>query len=431
MLFLIFIFLTCLLYLHSNRGYNINTAASVHVETIKGNYRLVKDGKPFFIQGAAGQGFIKELAEAGGNTLRVYDTTNLETLFEEAKKYDVSLIVDIPIPSSTLDEYYSNNTSKSRLSEKVTGIVNKYKDRKELLFWNLGNETNFGLTNFSSDFIDTFNSLIDLIHRLDPNHLVGTTVSGTSRNQILGFNLKCPQLDIIGYNAFTSLKSINSKQRLLSFIMDLKPYYIAEWGWNGPWEVQKNDWGALPSWSSLKKSKILEKHYSENKKAFDASLGSLVFYWGEKYEGTPTWFNILDSSGHKSSSYYKVAETWGKQFSDSLYPNDIKSLDLFGLKKDSIFSPNSQINALVELTKLKDTIHYKWEIYQENAHHRKWRKLSNKDLQLRTVDSLQPNKIQFIAPSDTGVYRLMVFAYDLNGNMSTDNASFYILKHDL
>ena len=62
-------------------------------------YHLWKDNKPFYINGAAGYEHFKELKEAGGNVMRTWDTTHLQSILDSAQAYGLYVMVGFPILS--------------------------------------------------------------------------------------------------------------------------------------------------------------------------------------------------------------------------------------------------------------------------------------------------------------------------------------------
>ena len=77
----------------------------VFIEKKNGKYSLYKDGKPFFVKGGSGVDHIKELSESGGNTIMCWDTSKLKSVFREAEKYHLSVIIGLHIPSAKTDFY--------------------------------------------------------------------------------------------------------------------------------------------------------------------------------------------------------------------------------------------------------------------------------------------------------------------------------------
>jgi hypothetical protein len=66
----------CFLSLACTRDKTSNAISkTVCIKTQNGKYTLYRNGQPFFIKGVAGFTNLKRLKEAGGNTIRVWDTT--------------------------------------------------------------------------------------------------------------------------------------------------------------------------------------------------------------------------------------------------------------------------------------------------------------------------------------------------------------------
>ena len=193
-----FIFFGGYLYWKLNREPEFNKNAIVHIEKVENGYQLYKNGQPFYIRGAGGDEYFQDLSEIGANTVRIYDTLNLEHKINEAQKYHLEVIVDLPIYrfSNTYNPYL-NDSITSSLKENIIIMVRKYKNHPAILMWNLGNEIQYPSVinknriaeNFEDirnifielynrkSFIKTFNELIETIHEEDPNHPVSTSLA--------------------------------------------------------------------------------------------------------------------------------------------------------------------------------------------------------------------------------------------------------------
>ena len=85
--------LSCLLlYLSSlscNRSRSIDSAEkAVYIKNQNGKYLLYRNGEPFFVKGASGFTNLKQLRAAGGNTIRVWDTSHLGSILDSAQAKD-------------------------------------------------------------------------------------------------------------------------------------------------------------------------------------------------------------------------------------------------------------------------------------------------------------------------------------------------------
>ena len=424
------IVLTCFyFYMHRDRARVFDGSEVVFLKSENDQFLLYKNGAPFYIKGASGNTYLKELAEAGGNTLRVYDTINLRTTLDNALKYDISVIVDIPIPAyRSNNSFYDSTENVLELKTDIKRFIKGYKDHPAVLIWNLGNELNYPLTLIENSFTKTYNELIDLIHTEDIDHPISTSVSGTSRGQTLGILLNSPKLDIIGFNAFGNIPKVEPLMNDLKLITNPKPYYIMEWGIHGPWEAPRNFWQSILETTSTEKGERYKDIYDSYIKNNTDCLGSLVFYWGHKHEGTTTWFNIFDENGRKSEAYYDIEGAWNGKIIENDVPKieDMKVND--SLSKNLIISPKSDFTAEVILKKAIDSnLIFNWTLYKEAWGYQEWVKLDDSFIYSQNSNG-NSNTVKFSVPQEDGPYRIFVNILDSKGNFATTNTPFYVLS---
>ncbi|MCK0125510.1 hypothetical protein MWU76_14050 [Gelidibacter sp. F2691] len=424
--------LSAYVYLHSDRGRELDRTRTVFVDKIDNRFQLYRNGDPFYIKGASGTGYLKEMSEAGGNTLRVYDTLNLKVILDEAEKYDIAVIVDIPLPTNAYNKtFYSNDSTVISLKQKVKNLVNRYKNHPSILIWNLGNELNFPLTIKKNNFITVFNDLVDIIHLNDPNHLVSTSVSGTSRGQTLGIHLSAPKLDLIGFNAFGSITRVESLMKNMTMLTNPKPYFIMEWGNHGPWEAPINLWKSILEPNSTMKGEIYKDIYRSYIEDDRNCLGSLAFYWGYKHEGTPTWFNIFDEEGRKSEVYYQLTSLWKEEpLTQKLRP-EIDHMFLNNLKANhQILYSDAEAEVKLNMKKVIDSnLTFRLNIFNEAWGAKPWNSEMD-SLQVVNYISTFSNKMKFKVPKKEGPYRVFVSVHDLHGKFATANMPFYVLNDE-
>lgn len=115
---------------------------AVYVEKENGNFRLIRNGQPFYIKGgAAHPDYLEELKAAGANTARIYDTINLKAILDQAHALDLAVVADIPMPKLHSDgDFYIDDRKFKTLKKRVERVVRMHKDHPALLYWNLGNE---------------------------------------------------------------------------------------------------------------------------------------------------------------------------------------------------------------------------------------------------------------------------------------------------
>src|SRR5712671_1708729 len=67
------------------------------VRVVKGDggFQLLRDGKPYFIKGAGGDGPMEALARAGGNSLRTWGADKVGPILDEAERLGLTVTVGI------------------------------------------------------------------------------------------------------------------------------------------------------------------------------------------------------------------------------------------------------------------------------------------------------------------------------------------------
>lgn len=438
---------------HINREKPVDETRKVYVKKTELGYQLYRNGEPFYIQGAGGESRFSELAEIGGNTIRIYDTLNLENKLNEAYRYNLAVIVDLPLYRfQTSYNQYLIKEDVIQLKKSIKGLVQKHKNHPALLMWNLGNEIQYPVVfqknriaqNFDDvieifkvlfqrrKFIKTYNELLKFIHEVDPDHPVTTSVATNKFwKKLLNIHIYSSDLDVIGYNIFAPPERIKPQLEKLSKMIKMKPYYISEWGMEGPWAQEKTSWGAPIETTSTNKGEQYKENFSIFQNLYSESLGSAVFYWGQKQERTHTWFNIFDEHGRKSQIYFELKQLWGNEISNPQPPQIRYMLvDKKGAKDNLVFVPGESKKAQVFFNSEADSaFQYYWEIHEEGwnyegegAKHKLTKKIPD------SIENNGESEVYFTVPAIEGPYRIFVFVYDNYGNFSSANTPFYVLN---
>ena len=440
---------------HGNKEKAVDETRTVFIKKTENGYQLFRNGKPFYIQGACGNTYLKELSDIGGNTIRVYDTANLKNILNEAQINNLAVIVDIYIPRFQIDHNpYSSKQNNLLLKEDLKKFIRTYKSNPAILFWNLGNELDypsllqtrrripdfddlaniFNIYNERKSFIKTFNELIEIIHLEDPNHPVSTSISTQYFwKRLLSIHINSPKLDLIGYNIFAPPAKMKKQLTKLSLFIKLMPYFISEWGMEGPWAQEKTAWGAPIETTSTNKGEQYKENNAIITNQYSQSLGSTVFYWGQKQERTHTWFNIFDEEGRKSQVFYELKNIWRNEAGNFNQPPKIKYMlvNNRGTKDNLVFLPGELVNATVLLNSgIDSTLNFKWEIHEEGwnyagggAAHKLTNKIST------AIETVKLNEVLFHVPALEGAYRIFVHISDQFGNFATTNTPFYVLNN--
>jgi hypothetical protein len=406
----------------------------VYIKKANNGFQLIRNGSPFYIRGAAGNSHFGDLRECGGNTIRLYDTINLGAALNEAAKYGLAAIVDIPIPVNRYSVYESDSANRI-LMQKTRDFVRRFKNFPALLMWNLGNEVNYPGFSWkyffrSNKFINTFNELIAIVHHEDAEHLLSTSLWNTTMRQLASIRIFSPALDIYSFNVFADIHRFNSKiDKFFKFFMPI-PYYLSEFGSDGYWESLNTAWLSPIEQTSTKKVEQINTRYKIVTQDKDC-LGSLIFFWGFKYEHTYSWFSLF-MGDHKSEVIKELNYLWKKSaVKPSLIGLNYMLLDGKGAAKNIVLAPGQQVVSEIVFTndrESSDSITVKWEIYPEGWNY------DEDDMFFRPkpinyfFTSIDKNKVSFNAPLKEGPYRIFVYIYDKEKYFATTNTPFYVLN---
>jgi len=412
---------------------NSTSNKTVFLKYENGKYSLFRNRQPFLIKGGSGYTNLKTLSEAGGNTIRVWDTLNLGKILDSAQKYDLAVVVGLPMPpNKNMDVFYDDETKVSDSFKQLTAVVNRYKNHPALLCWCLGNELDFPIRPRFNKFYTAFNNLVDMIHHDDPNHPVTTTMMTFNRKNITDIKWRT-KVDFISFNIFGSIETL--KNDLVGFNWFWNgPFLITEWGIEGPWVAEKrNAWGAYVEDSSPKKAEellaIYQRYMPVNNPGY---LGSMVFYWGQKQELTPTWFSLFDENGAPTALVNTMHYIWtGKPPATKAPPIKYMLVNGMGGHDNILLKPNILASARLFLDTPDTTgLTYKWQLIVEDWYNPngKFSEKKPKEISNSVVANNRPD-ITFKTPENEGPYRLLVYVYNRQGYMATCNTPFYVVNN--
>jgi hypothetical protein len=410
-----------------------HSSHKVFIENRNGKYTLIRDGKPFNIKGASGFTYLKKLSEIGGNTIRIYDTINIKSILDDAEANHLAVIVGLPLADNKIfNEFYDDTAKVNSQFRAYSNLVGKYKNHPAILMWCMGNELDFKPDIKYRKFYSAYNNLVDMVHRVDPDHPVTTTVIDVRHDIISNIKLRT-QTDLISINSFGGLRTLRKQLKDFSWFWN-EPYLIMEWGINGPWRPneEKTSWEAFIEGASSKKAEQYLQTYQQYLPLDDPRmLGSFVFYWGQKQEYTHTWYSLFDENGCTSEVVGVMQHIWTGKWSEHPAPQiNYMLIDKRGAFDNLMYKPGKVANAEIYMTKGDSSIsNVKWELYHEDWYRKDNVKNSKK---LTPIDSLfidrRNFKATFSAPTQEGPYRLFATVFDKFGNFATCNTPFYVIK---
>ena len=397
-----------------------------------GKYSLIKGGKVFQIKGAAGYTNLSELRKAGGNSIRIWDTAHIDKIIQDANRNGISVIVGLPIPESKYLSHYNDTLKVNNEYQKIKKLVIRLKSNPAILMWCVGNELTFPNKPSYNNFYKAFNNLVDMIHHVDPEHPVTTTMVNFNKKDIINLRLRT-DIDVISFNIFSRITELRDDLKSFAWFWN-GPYMITEWAIDGPWEgFAHTEWDAKIEPTSNLKAKLYLSRYKRYIPVEDPRfLGSFIFYWGQKQETTHTWFSLFDDKGNKTEAVGMAEEIWTGKPVKYTGPV-IQKIRLAGkMAADNIILEPGQLQ-LAEITVhgTPSDFMVNWEIYPED-----WFKKNNVNniIKPKLITNLITEesgfRVKFKTPQIEGPYRLFAAISDKKGNIATANVPFYIAKFD-
>ena len=293
------------------------TAQAVVVKVAKDGERwqLLRDGQPYVVKGAGGDGSKAELANLGANSFRTWGADGLEKQLDQAERLGLTVTVGIWLGHKAHGFDWHNATAVAEQKERARRNVLAYREHPALLMWGLGNEMEQGQEEDPVMWA-AIEDLAKMVTPLDPNHPTMTVVAELGGKKVETIERLCPTIDILGINTYAGAQSIPERYTKAG---GKKPYILTEYGPPGTWEFwKKTPWGAMDEPTSVEKSEWYEKAYTAN--VVDNArqcLGAYAFTWGSKQEASATWFGLLLPDGCKLNPVDALAKLWsGKAVED-------------------------------------------------------------------------------------------------------------------
>ncbi|MEM1010587.1 MAG: glycoside hydrolase family 2 TIM barrel-domain containing protein [Planctomycetota bacterium] len=284
-------------------------AAKVEVVATDGNHQLLIDGEPFFVKGGGGDGPKDVLAAVGGNAFRTWGTDNLLDQLDEAESLGLKVAVGIWLGHERHGFDYNDKAQVAEQFESANAAIDAFKDHPAVLLWSIGNEMEGFADGDNEKIWAAVEEIAAYAKATDPNHPTMTVVAEIGGERVRAMHELTPSIDIVGINAYGGAPSIAERYREAG---GTKPFILTEFGPVGTWEVQKNDWGAVPEPTSSEKAQYYGLAYRNSVLAEKDKLclGSFAFTWGFKQEATATWFGMFYDDNTKLAAVDVMQELW-------------------------------------------------------------------------------------------------------------------------
>ncbi|MDX1509192.1 MAG: glycoside hydrolase family 2 TIM barrel-domain containing protein, partial [Woeseiaceae bacterium] len=280
----------------------------VELRQVDGNWQLLRGGEPYRIRGAGGGGPLDQLAAAGANSVRTWNTDDVGPILDEAHALGMTVTVGIWLEHERHGFDYGDRKQVREQLERAREAVLRYKDHPALLLWGVGNEMEGFEAGDDPQIWAAVNEVAAMIKEIDPHHPTMTVTAELGGRRIEMVQEHVPAVDIHGINAYGGAASIAERMRKAGAT---KPYVITEFGPAGPWEMPTTDWGAPFEQTSTQKAEAYRRTYQQA--VLDnpgMALGAYAFLWGSKMEGTSTWFGMLLDDGSRLAALDVMSELW-------------------------------------------------------------------------------------------------------------------------
>ena len=394
----------------------------VELQQVDGNWQLLRDGQPYQIRGAGGDGPLDRLAAAGANSVRTWSIDNVGPILDEAHALGMTVTVGLWLGHERHGFDYSDKAQVREQKERVREAVLRYKDHPALLLWGVGNEMEEYESGDDPRIWTAVNDIAAMIKEVDPHHPTMTVTAEIGGGRVEMVHKHTPAIDIHGINSYGGASSIAKRMREGGAT---KPYVITEFGPAGPWEMPTTDWGAPHEQTSTQKAESYRRSYQQS--ILDnpgMALGAYAFLWGDKMEGTATWFGMLLNDGSRLGVVDVMSELWSGEVPADLAP----TIEPVTVDTPTEIDPGAEIVATTSVADPEGKqVNLSWVLRPESGDYTTggdfrppMRDIENAVLEVTGGTA----KVRM--PDEPGEYRLFAYASDPAGNAATANIPLLI-----
>lgn len=416
---LVVLFFGCSLFSFSQPSVENRT----EIISTENGFRLIRNGSPYFVNGAGGTDHLDLLKSIGGNSIRTWGLENAQAILDEAHAKGISVCLGLWVGHERHGfDYNDEYAVKAQLNSFKSEIL-KYKDHPALLMWGVGNEVDLFYKNFK--VWEAIEDIAKMIKELDPNHPTMTVTAGIDPAEVFMIKEYCPSIDILGINTYGGIQHLSKAVRQYNWD---KPYMVTEWGPYGHWESPMTSWGVAVEATSKEKAEFREVAYKSIVKDQERCLGSYAFLWGAKQEQTPTWYGLFTKDGLATQSvdvldnYWKNSKRNTAPIIHSFKLNGQEKTESVKVKKSDIchFSFEASDNE-------NDELEFVFELMPESKDKKAGGDYEKapEPISFNVIEQSN-SKLSIKAPKITGAYRLFIYILDNHQNVATANIPFYV-----
>nr|WP_236018493.1 glycoside hydrolase family 2 TIM barrel-domain containing protein [Hymenobacter sp. BT559] len=366
-----------------------------------------------------------QLRAIGGNTIRLWSTDYAAPLLDKAQQQNLTVMLGLSLElESKTFSYYDPAKVQAQL-ERVREQVLRYRRHPALLCWNIANELE--ISSSSPRFYEALNQIALLIHELDPYHPVTVSQADFAHHAV---DLKrwVPALDFLSVNTYSPLRILPALLRASQWD---GPYVVTEYGGRGFWEAFNNTtWEAPVEQSSTAKAAFMRLRYEQAiQRDSSHCMGSYIFFWGSKFEYTPTWFSLFEPTGEKTALVDELQQLWQGHYPANRAPR-LTELRLAGVvdTMSPVLLSGAYYPAVVTAADPEgDSLTTRWEVLPElPSQVRGKRLITPPEAVLGCIEPAHGRQVRVRMPPP-GTYRLFVRVFDGHGSVATANIPFKVV----
>ncbi|MFC1887933.1 glycoside hydrolase family 2 TIM barrel-domain containing protein [Candidatus Cloacimonadota bacterium] len=392
------------------------------VQTTAGGWQLLRDGIPYYIKGAGGDGSKELLAASGANTFRTWGVgPDLGEQLDEAYKLGLSVVVGHWLGHTRHGFSYQDSLAVKEQFDKVLNDVITYKDHPAVLLWGIGNEMEGFAEGDDPAVWNHVQDLAAMIKEIDPFHPTMTVTAEIGGERVRSVHDLCPDIDIMGINSYGGLPSVPQRYREQG---GAKPVIITEFGPPGVWETRKTEYGAPPELTSTEKAEFYINSFTAGCLDFEElCLGGFAFTWGSKLEVTATWYGMFLPDGSKLAAVDVMTELWSGELPENLCP-EIRKFEIIGT---DIRHPDAEMEVILDVVDPEgEELKVNWSLFQEAPEYLIGEQTQWTPLELDGIITSSSSQKAVMSMPGGGVYRLFITARDGAGGAAVANIPFIV-----
>lgn len=393
-------------------------------------------GKPYYVKGIAYNSGIDwrnghiplttrtiredfdDIKAMGANTIRRYGLCEFDKiLLKVAKEKDLNIVFGFWLDQDV--NYQTDKAKRDELEQEILEFVKKNKKDTSIIAWSLGNET-WGLlkhvyrqpylTVVRRSYIQFVEHLAEEIHAIDDTRPVLAVMEHTRElaGALTAYDQHAPALDMVGVNSYY-IENIRSLDKVINKYYPHKPYMVSEFGPSGYWDKVLNH-SKVDTLIEEAPDFTKAEYYAMQWNTFMSPdhtnlVGGFAYCWHDRIEGTATWYGITDFRGRKKPVYYALKEAWTGDTTKPDFP-------IINIKWGrDILRPGKYVDFYAQqLQKEPLPMNYEWSLQNEDG-------TTDYPGYIRKVK--KGEHIIMKIPEVTGVYRLYLYAFDNNKNVTT------------